>query len=60
MFGYVCYVGGSCIWWFMMLISGFLVWGGCLVGVLGIGYSDGVVVIVVLWVFGCVCRCGGG
>ena len=56
--GYVCYVGGSCGWWFIWLMSGSLDWGGCMVG--GIRYWDSVVVVVVLWVFGCVCRCGGG
>ena len=26
----------------------------------GIGYWDGVIVVVELWVFGFVCRCSGG
>ena len=56
--GYVCCVGGSCIWWFMLLMSGSLDWSGCMVG--GIRYWDDVVVVVVLGVFGFVCRCGGG
>ena len=54
MVGYICCVVGSCLWWLMMWVSRsprlrwMLSWG--------IRYWDGVVVVMVLWVFRFVCR----
>ena len=54
--GSVCCVSDSCDCWFMMLLVASLDWGGCMVR--GIGYWNGAVVVVVLWMSGFVLRCG--